>query len=251
MRIQLIRHATLRLIINNKTILVDPVLSKKGTMPYIPNVSNRNRNPLVELPIDVNDIVRTDAVLLTHMHSDHFDETAARLLPKNIPIFCQSEDEVKVRQKEFYSVNPIEKDCCWNDIIFKRVGGQHGKGEVAKQMGIVSGYVIKTKNEPSLYITGDTVWCLEVEKALEIYNPELVVIFAGAAQLTEGGIPITMNKEDIFHICKKVPKSKVIVVHMEAWNHCSLMRKELRSFLKDNSLLGQVSIPKDGEYMEY
>ncbi|WP_406541435.1 hypothetical protein [Clostridium ljungdahlii] len=50
---------------------------------------------------------------------------------------------------------------------------------------------------------------------------------------------------------QKSAKSKVIVVHMEAWNHCSLMRKELRSFLKDNSLLGQVSIPKDGEYMEY
>ncbi|WP_243124297.1 hypothetical protein [Clostridium sp. AWRP] len=92
---------------------------------------------------------------------------------------------------------------------------------------------------------------MEVEQALETYNPELVVIFAGAAQLTERGIPITMNKEDIFHICKKVPESKVIVVHMEAWNHCGLMREKLRSFLKNNSLLGQVSIPNDGEYMEY
>ncbi len=76
------------------------------------------------------------------------------------------------------------------------------------------------------------------DRVLKTYNPKLIVIFAGAAQLTEGAIPITMNKEDIFHICKKAPKSKVIVVHMEAWNHFSLMRKELRSFLKDNLLSG-------------
>jgi L-ascorbate metabolism protein UlaG (beta-lactamase superfamily) len=251
MKIQLIRHATLRLTINNNVILVDPVLSKKGTMTYIPNVPNKNKNPLVELPIDLNVITKADAVLLTHMHSDHFDETAASLLTKNIPIFCQAQDEIKVKEKGFSCVNPIGKDCYWKGITFKRVGGQHGTGEIAKQMGTVSGYVIKTKNEPSLYITGDTVWCLEVEQALETYAPELIISFAGGAQLTEGGIPITMDKEDILNICNKMPKSKVIVVHMEAWNHCRLTRKELRNFLKDNLLSAQVYIPKDGDYMEY
>ncbi len=251
MRIQLIRHATLRLTINNKVILIDPVLSEKGTMSYIHNVPNKNKNPLVELSMDINAIAKADAVLLTHIHRDHFDETAASLLPKNIPIFCQAQDEIKVKEKGFFCVNPIEKHCSWNDITFSRVGGQHGTGEIAKQMGTVSGYVIKTKDEPSLYITGDTVWCLEVEQTLETYKPEIIISFAGAAQLTEGGIPITMDKEDILHICREMPKSKVIVVHMEAWNHCMLTRKELRSFLKDNSISAQVCIPKDGDYMEY
>ncbi|AWI04934.1 MBL fold metallo-hydrolase [Clostridium drakei] len=251
MKIQLIRHATIKLTINNKVILVDPVLSKKGTMDCIPNVSNKNKNPLIELPISINDIVEIDAVLLTHMHNDHFDETAARLISKDIPIFCQAEDEMKVKEKGFRCVNAIKKVCSWNNITFNRVGGQHGKGETAKEMGTVSGYVIKNKNEPSLYITGDSVWCSEVEQALEAYVPEIIISFAGAAQLTEGGIPITMDKEDIFNICNKAPNSKVIVVHMEAWNHCMLTRKKLRNFLKDKLLLTQVNIPENGDCIEY
>ena len=32
------------------------------------------------------------AVLATHLHQDHFDATAARLLPRDLPLLCQPED---------------------------------------------------------------------------------------------------------------------------------------------------------------
>ena len=33
---------------------------------------------------------------MTHLHFDHFDEAAARLLPKQLPVFSQSEEEARI-----------------------------------------------------------------------------------------------------------------------------------------------------------
>lgn len=246
MRIQLVRHATLLLKINNKTILIDPILSPAGTMDAIPNVYNTNKNPLVDLSVSVDILTNADAVLVTHTHRDHFDEAAAQLIPKHIPVFCQPVDKEKIEAKGFVKVNSIEESYIWEGIKFNRTTGQHGTGKIGKEMGLVSGFVITAHNEPSLYIAGDTIWCSEVEEALEIYKPQITVVFAGAARFSEGD-SITMTAQDIYDVCRKVPNSKVIVVHMETWNHCTLTRSELKDFLQKHSLLEQVYVPDDGE----
>lgn len=246
MRIQLIRHATLLLKINNKRIIVDPILSPAGTMDAIPNVYNANKNPLVDLHVDFESLINVDAILLTHTHRDHFDEAAAQLISKHIPVFCQPVDKEKIESKGFLEVISIEESYIWEGITFNRTQGQHGTGKIGKEMGLVSGFVITAHNEPSLYIAGDTIWCPEVEEALESYKPQITVVFAGAAKFSEGD-PITMTTQDIYDVCRKVPNSKVIVVHMETWNHCTLTRSELKDFLQKHSLVEQVYVPDDGE----
>lgn len=52
-------------------------------------------------------------------------------------------------------------------------------------MGPVSGFVLEAKTEPTLYISGDTVWCPEVKQALHTHNPDVVVCFAGGAQFAD------------------------------------------------------------------
>jgi Predicted Zn-dependent hydrolases of the beta-lactamase fold len=118
MRIQLVRHATLLLNIKNKRILVDPMLSSSGTMDAIPDVYNSSKNPLVNLPIDPEILVNVDAVLITYTHRDHFDETAAQLIPKNIPVLCQPTDKEKIEAKGFLKVTSIEEAYTWEGIKF-------------------------------------------------------------------------------------------------------------------------------------
>ncbi|MBC2578832.1 MBL fold metallo-hydrolase [Clostridium sp. DJ247] len=250
MKIRLVRHATLLLNIKNKRILVDPMLSPAGTIEAIPNVCNTNKNPLVKLPIDLHKIVNVDAILLTHMHRDHFDEFAAQLIPKHTPVFCQPEDKKKVESKGFFTVIPIEQLYIWEGIKINRTGGQHGTGKIGKEMGAVSGYVITAQNEPSLYIAGDTILCSEVEGVLKTYKPQITVVFAGAARFSEGDA-ITMTEEDIYNLCRKAPYTKVVAVHMEAWNHCTLTKLKLKEFLEKHALNRQVYVPNDGEYRAY
>lgn len=250
MKIQLIRHATMLIYIGNKKILVDPMLSSKGMMPSIPDVENKNNNPLVELPVDINTLLDADAILLTHTHWDHFDNAAMKALPKDIAVFCQSEDTEKIQSAGFNLIYPIEESLNWNDITFVRTKGQHGDKEMSKKMGPSSGFIIRGKNEPCIYITGDTIWYDEIEKTLELYHPEIIISFAGEARFSTGN-PITMNAEDIYCVCKKAPYAKIIVVHMEVWNHCVLSRKELKEFLIKKSIDDKVYIPYDGEVMSY
>lgn len=250
MKIQLIRHATLIMSINNKRILIDPMLSEASSMAPIPDVPNQNNNPLVELPIDISNIINCDAVLLTHTHRDHFDEAAAKLLPKNIPMFCQPEDETNLLSYGFTNLHPIHDSYTWNNIIFYRTGGKHGHGLIAKKMAPVSGFIISVSGEPSVYIAGDTVLCREVEKSIEKYNPNIIICNCGAAQFRFGR-PITMTSRDLYKLRCKFEKIKIVAVHMEAWNHCRLSRKDLRNYLTSKNIEANVFVPEDGEMLSF
>jgi L-ascorbate metabolism protein UlaG (beta-lactamase superfamily) len=248
MKIQLLRHTTCLINFNGKQILLDPMLSPAGLMEGIPDVPNHANNPLVELPdvVNMSDLLgQLDAVMLTHTHRDHFDNAAMELLPKEIPVFCQSQDTIKIESAGFLKVHPVTESFCWDDITIHRTSGQHGTGEIGSKMAPVSGFVLKAVDEPILYITGDTIWCPEVAQALQEYQPQIVISFAGGAQFAEGD-PITMTKSDILNLAQKAPQAKVVAVHMEAWNHCRLSRKELNVFLKEKSMAGQVVVPENG-----
>jgi L-ascorbate metabolism protein UlaG (beta-lactamase superfamily) len=191
-------------------------------------------------------LANAEAVMVTHTHRDHFDDYAMQILPHDIQLFCQPLDEEKIRTAGFTNAQSIDKTIEWNNITINRTPGRHGTGEIGEKMGPVSGFVLQTENEPSLYITGDTIWCAEVKEVLETYHPQIVLCFAGAAQFSSGD-PITMTKEDIVQVYKHAPAAKVVVVHMEAWNHCPLSRQELKRYLAANNLTGQVCVPDDGE----
>jgi L-ascorbate metabolism protein UlaG (beta-lactamase superfamily) len=249
MKIQLIRHATLLLQLGDYKILIDPMFSSKGIISTTPNAANDQPNPLVDLPLDIQQLLQVDAIVITHTHRDHLDEKAVEALPKHRPIFCQPVDVEKLKGYGFENVTAVHDEFNWNTIKLTRTKGQHGRGEIGQKMGPVSGFVFKMDGEPVLYIAGDTVWCEEVENALDQYHPALAILFAGAAQFLTGG-PITMDKEDILKVAKKTPGTKIVVAHMESWNHCLLSREELTYFVEENGLINQIYIPKDGEEIQ-
>lgn len=250
MKIRLIRHATMLLSIGSANILVDPMFSPAGKMDPVSNSANELRNPLVELPVSVESLLGIDAVLVTHTHRDHFDEEAARVLPKNIPVFCQPEDMEKIRAMGFTKTISIQSSHTWNGILFTRTGGRHGTGKTGIMMGPVSGYVLQTPKEPSLYIAGDTVWCPEVVQSLEAFQPQITVVYSGAARFLTGD-PITMAAGDIAKVCRNGNQTRVLAVHMEAFNHCALTRKQLREYLEQEGLSERVIIPADGEWLDF
>lgn len=250
MEVQLLRHATLLVTINGKRILVDPMLGSAGVMPPIANSPNSQRNPLVELSIELDFQQDIDVVLLTHTHRDHFDDAAAEQLPPNKPILCQPEDEDKLKNLGFLKIYPISDKLCWEGISIQRTGGEHGTGEIAVQMAPVSGYVLQVEGEPSLYIAGDSIYCEEVSNVLAMHQPSLIIVNAGGARFNVGD-PITMTAEDIIKVCRKSPKAQIIAVHMEAINHCIESRANLSTRLKQEGLMNQVSIPMDGEMLTF
>lgn len=247
MQIQLVRHATLRVLMGGHSILVDPMLSVKEAMDPIQNADNTRRIPLVDLPFSPLEILKdVDLVLVTHTHRDHWDAAATEIVPKTLPIACQPEDETKFREWGYADVRPVHNSIEFNGLTIARTGGQHGTGDLARQMAPVSGFVLQAANEPTLYIAGDTIFCADVARALEQYNPQVTVVNAGAAQFIMGD-PITMTSADVVNVCHSAPHSKIVAVHMEAINHCHLKRAHLEAALDREGLKARVLIPKDGE----
>lgn len=246
LEIQLIRNATLLVKINGKKILIDPMLGEVGSIKSVPLTRNKKKNPLVPLNVPLQHITDIDGIILTHLHFDHFDEEAKKVLPKSLPLFCQSRDELKIRQWGFTNVTPINHEHQWEDIKIHRVEGKHGTELAGLLMGKVSGFVLEDLKGKKLYIAGDTVYTHEVETVLTDYQPDVIVVNSGEAQLIFGK-PITMTKEDVEKVAKSSMSSKVIVVHIEAVNHCRLKRNELKHYLNEMGLNKQVMVPNDGE----
>lgn len=232
--IRLVRNATLLVTIGETTFLIDPLFAAPGALPPIENTPNERGNPLVPMP-DVQ--LSYDAVVVTHRHPDHFDDAANEELDADIPLFCQPEDAEGFGDEGFTDVRPVEDVESFGGVTIHRTPGRHGHGELAEEMGPVSGFVFEA--EKTLYLAGDTVWYDQVEQTLEEFEPDMVVLNGGEAQFNQGK-PITMGVEDISAV-RDATDATVVVVHMEAINHCLLTRDELRSETEN------VHVPEDGK----
>ena len=87
MKIQQIRNATLIVEYAGSKILIDPMLSDKGTLPaFIPAKNwTFKKNPLNDLPYAKEEIIKdVDFVFVSHLHPDHWDKEAVPFLLKEL-----------------------------------------------------------------------------------------------------------------------------------------------------------------------
>ncbi|MFP3918350.1 MBL fold metallo-hydrolase [Lysinibacillus telephonicus] len=249
MNIQLIRNATLVVQFARKKFLIDPFLAEKGTYPPFPNSLRQDQfNPLVSLPISIDKIIdNIDAVIVTHLHLDHWDDAAKEALPKDIKMFVQNEeDAIEIKNAGFLNIEVLQQDTVFEGIQLIKTKGEHGRGEILSLAGLVCGVVFKHPTEKTLYVAGDTVWYEGVQEVIGTLKPEIIVVNAGDNQFLQGG-SLVMGKEDVYEVYNAAPNAKILAVHMEAVNHWTLSREELRIFINEKGISSNILVPNDGE----
>ncbi|MFV0436828.1 MAG: MBL fold metallo-hydrolase [Desulfopila sp.] len=260
MKFQQIRGATAIVTYGGKTFLLDPFFAEKASTPSIPSPYNTSLNPLVALPVSVEELVSVDAVIVTHMHHfDHFDEAARDAIPKDKPIFTQNEGEAEdMRKLGFKNVTSLRASgVSSGEITLFRTDAAHGQGEAAaknyKAIGLpaeASGVVFKHPNEKTLYIAGDTVWYEGVKDAIDRYEPGVIVLNAALAAFFDE-TPILMGTEGLYEVTRVAPTAAIIASHLDAVNHARLGRKEMRQFVDEKKLVARVYIPEDGKTLSF
>jgi L-ascorbate metabolism protein UlaG (beta-lactamase superfamily) len=245
-KLTLIRHATLRVSVAGHTLLVDPQLDPKGARPPVPDTFNPRDSPLVDLPEPAAAVVSgIDAMLVTHLHQDHFDATARELIAHDLPLFCQPQDAERLHADGFVDARPVHNDAKLGELLIARTDGRHGTGEIGERMAPVSGFVLHAPGEPSVYIAGDTILCDEVLAAVEEHRPAAIVVNAGAARFTTGD-PIVMDNDDVVELARAVPQTLIVAVHFETVSHSTETRSDLRERLHKEGLTERVAVPEDG-----
>lgn len=256
MKITHIRNATVIIQTGEYVILVDPMLAPKNAIPALKYGTRRKRrNPLVELPRITDSLLKkVTHCLITHCQKGHFDHLDRRavawLREHNIPIFCELSDAAFLRKKGL-SVVALRKD---NKNPFLNgtvslVPCLHGKGLIGKLMAHGVGYFIKQQNEPSLYLSGDTILTPEISNFIHINQPDIVLIPAGGAKF-DVGAEVIMGIEDAKRI-GEITSGHVIANHLEALDHCPVSRDELNALIREHAWGKRYIVPLDGETLEF
>ena len=245
MRIQLVRNATLLITLGGQRLLVDPMFDAAGTRPSVDGSPHPRPNPLVELPLPADELLReVDAVLVTHLHTDHFDGTAARVIANRFRVLCQPGDADKLRRRGVSNVQVVEERTSVGGVYVWRTSGRHGVGRIADKLGPVSGFVLTAGSE-TVYVAGDTIWCDEVEEAIGRHRPDVVVVNAAGARFVDSE-QLVMDTADVLALCAARPGVPVVAVHLEAIDHCLLTRTELRKATDHLPVI----VPEDGETLD-
>jgi len=263
MKLHHLRNATFVIESGPHHILIDPMLSDKAGLPPFAYFAHKlARNPLVSLPPNGAKILeRVTLCLVTHSqkwgiealtHTDHFDKPGkAFLREKNIPVVCLKRDATYMEKN---GISVEVKLNFWEPANLlggkiTAVPARHGHSWMANFMANGAGLFLELPDEPSIYISGDTVYTADTERALTEMKPDIAVVAAGSASLDVGG-PILMPLEEVLTFIERAPH-KVVANHMEALNHCPTTRTILKEALAKRDLLSKTLVPDDGETLTF
>lgn len=249
MQIQLIRSATLIVNMAGTRLLIDPWLAKKGAGR---SYSGRAQSPLVDLPLPVDHILEgVDAVLVSHLHSDHFDEVAQQIIPKEMPILCHGRDVGAITAMGFQEVRAVGTGIGVGSVHICTTDGQHGPAEVLDDMGEVSGFLLSAEDEPLFYWAGDTILCPPVESVLSGARPAVVVVH-GCGALWGGKGPLVMDAEMVLDTVKLAGDASVVVTHLDAVDHATVSRADIRRLAAAGADgADRLVLPEDGEILTF
>jgi L-ascorbate metabolism protein UlaG (beta-lactamase superfamily) len=147
------------------TVLTDPNFLHKGDWAYLGKglVSRRRTDPSME----ITDLPPLDAVVLSHLHGDHFDRVAREGLAKDVPILTTPASARRLREWGFSTVGletwqSHELRSASGDVLrVTATPGRHARGALRALlppvMGSVWEYLPSNAAPLSMYVTGDTL----------------------------------------------------------------------------------------------
>lgn len=163
MLVQQIRNATVKIVYQNKTILIDPWLAPQYALgsfaQMLPNAFKLQDKmkanipmPIAPLPMSVEDILRdVDAIIITHIHPDHVDTMPnghiGECLPHDLPVFVQNDEDASIlRQNKFKYVRVLSaQGTDFEGIAITKTPCRHGTIETCGQ---ASGFCLEASQEP-------------------------------------------------------------------------------------------------------
>jgi L-ascorbate metabolism protein UlaG (beta-lactamase superfamily) len=247
--------ATTLLRLGGFTVLTDPNFLHRGQRAYLGRGmwTKRHTEPALQ-PAQLPEL---DAVVLSHLHGDHFDRVARRELDRAVPMVTTRHAARHLRRRGFAVTVPLEP---WQDTELNRDGRRlritavpavHGGRLARAVVPPVIGTVLEL-SEPSapplrIYVTGDTLYRPGLAGALAERFPELdaTVVHLGGTRIL--GMLLTMNAEQGADLVEQLHPPVTVPVHYDDY---PVFRSPLADFLttsRRRSLPTEVRVVRRGD----
>jgi L-ascorbate metabolism protein UlaG (beta-lactamase superfamily) len=237
-------NATTLLRLGTFTLLTDPAFGAAGSRVHLGYGAwtRRLRDPAMpyaELP-------RPDAILLSHLHDDHFDRAARREIPSGLPIVTTPEAERRLRRYR-YTARGLPT---WDAEEWRRDGqllritslpGRHGPGLIDHLLPDVMGSLLEWQMDGQpmlrLYITGDTLYRPFLGEIRERCGEiDTMLIHLGGTRLL--GLLLTMDGKQGADLTGLIRPRMTLPIHYDDYR---VMKSPLSDYLdacRDRSLGG-------------
>lgn len=215
-------NATTLLRIGEFTLLTDPNFLHRGQRAYLGYGlwSKRRTDPALELA----DLPRLDAVVLSHLHGDHFDREARRGLPANVPIVTTEHARRKLRRRGLRAAEGLRtwewaewpREQQWLRIT--AVPAQHGPRAVHRLLPPTMGSIVDLEENGRrrlrLYITGDTLFQPGLaEIGTRFPDIDAMLIHLGGTRI--GGVLLTMNGAQGAKLTDLIRPARTLPIHYD------------------------------------
>jgi L-ascorbate metabolism protein UlaG (beta-lactamase superfamily) len=236
------------------TLLTDPNFLHRGQRVYLGYglFSKRRTEPAMqpaELP-------RLDAVVLSHLHGDHFDRVAKESLDRTLPVVTTPHAAPQLRRWGFgesvglgtWETYEVERGEDRVRII--SVPGTHGPGVVGRLLPPVMGSVVELVRAGGtalrIYITGDTLFRPSLREVADRFGDlDAMVIHLGGTRAL--GVLVTMDGRQGGDLVDLIRPPVTIPVHYDDY---TVFRSPLSDFLEEvrrRALPGEIRAVARGE----
>jgi L-ascorbate metabolism protein UlaG (beta-lactamase superfamily) len=213
--------ATTVLRLGGFTLLTDPNFVRRGQRVHLGYGLNSRRR--TDPALRIADLPPLDAVLLSHLHGDHFDGVAKRELPRRPPVLTTERAAEKLAEWGFAPVGMTT----WQHHELRRgaevlrvtsVPGRHGPAGVHRLLPPVMGSVLDLERDGErvlrVYITGDTLNIPELRGVRERF-PDIDVMVAHLGGTRALGILISMDDRQGADLAQLIGPGTVVPVHYD------------------------------------
>ncbi|MET7795570.1 MBL fold metallo-hydrolase [Streptomyces decoyicus] len=239
--LRFIGNATTLLTFGDLTLLTDPNFLHRGQYAYLGYglVSRRLTEPALgvdELPPDL------DAIVLSHLHGDHWDRTARRHLDRSLPVVTTPHASRRLHGlHRFHRAVGLRT---WQDHTLVSKGtqvritalpGRHAKGALTFLLPPVMGSLLEFGPAGGpvrfrLYVTGDTLLYDGLAEIGSRYpHLDFTVLHLGGT-LLPGGFMVTMDGAQGAELVSRLRTSKALPVH---YNDYTAFSSSLDDFLAE------------------
>jgi L-ascorbate metabolism protein UlaG (beta-lactamase superfamily) len=247
--------ATTILELGSFTLLTDPNFLHRGQRAYLGKGLWSRR--LTEPAVGVEDLPSLDAVVLSHLHGDHFDRVARRELTRDAPVLTTPPAARRLRRWGFETApmgdwDRVELGDAQESLVVTAVPGIHARGAMRALLPPVMGSVIEHRVEGAvrhrLYVSGDTLTGSHLDEVGRRF-PDIdtsIVHLGGTRVLFH---TVTMDADQGVDFLERVQPRQVVPVHHSDYG---VFTSPLADFVVKAGGAGyrEVRVVKPGERMD-